>query len=123
MYRSRATTGTYASVIASGTSNDADERDDTDEIQAYAEAIRDQNHHAEVDAEFRLPGWHLAYEIGDLLTRINGREINLDAASATSATHRYPQIVQRIYEMTDDGPSTVLVVDRGTPPISTGSAT
>jgi len=114
-FRQRMESGTYASVLASdGSSNDADEVDHTTEIQDYAEEIRDKNHHAEVNAEFRLPGWHLEYKIGDLITKIAGREINLDAASEESPTNRYPQIVERRFEYsTSSGPSTVLIVDRG----------
>jgi len=96
------------------TTNDADERDDTDAILEYAENIRDKNHHAEIDCEFRLPGWHTEYKIGDLITKIAGREISLDAAASTSPDNRYVQIVERIFEMsTSSGPATVLVVDRG----------
>lgn len=116
-FRKRLDSGDYKSVFTDITGTTADEIDHTDEILDYAEKIRDQNHHAEVDAEFRLPGLHLEYEIGDLITSIDGRNINLDAASSASATHRYPQIVQRIFEFGDDGPFTVLTVDRGTPPI------
>lgn len=110
--RSRLTAGDYASVLAD-TSNEADEVDDTDALTEYAEAVRDKNHHAEVDAEFRLPGLHLYYQIGDLITRISGRELSMDAASSTSPTPRYPQIVERRFEFGEDGPFTVLIVDRG----------
>jgi hypothetical protein len=113
--RKRLTVGDYASTIAQY-NNSGDEVDDTDKIKDYAEKIRDRNHHAEVDAEFRLPGLHLYYEIGDLITKIDGRDINLDAASVDAPVFRYPQIVERRFEFKDDGPYTVLVVDRGTEP-------
>jgi hypothetical protein len=111
--RWRQTLGDYASVFADGTLL-ADEKDDTEEIQSYAEKLRDQNHYAELDCEFRLPGWHLEYKIGDLITKINGREISLDAAPETAPVTRYVQIVERRFELTaSGGPSTVLIVDRG----------
>jgi len=116
--------GTFTSQLYL-TSNDADERDDTDAILEYAENIRDKNHHAEIDCEFRLPGWHTEYKIGDLITKIAGREISLDAAASTSPDNRYVQIVERIFEMSaSSGPATILVVDRGisqarTPPDAT----
>lgn len=113
--RQRLTVGDYKSVLAEY-NNEGDEIDDTDRILDYAEKIRDKNHHAEVDAEFRLPGLHLYYEIGDLITKIDGRDINLDAASIDAPVFRYPQIVERRFEFKDDGPYTVLVVDRGTEP-------
>jgi len=108
--RWRQSTGTYASKLTGA----ADTKDDSAEIQDFAEKIRDQNHYAEVDCEFRLPGWHLEYKIGDLISKIEGREINLNAAPSNAPTYRYPQIVERRFEMTQRGPSTVLIVDRGT---------
>jgi len=109
-YRFRNIAGTYQSVLTGM----ADTKDDSTEIQEFAEAIRDQNQYAEIDCEFRLPGWHLEYEIGDLITKIAGREISLDAAPATAPVNRYVQIIERRFEMTTSGgPSTVLIVDRG----------
>lgn len=112
--RWRQASGAYASVLT-GT---ADERNDSTEIEDYAEKIRDQNHYAEIDCEFRLPGWHKEYKIGDLITKVAGREISLDAAPDTAPTRRYVQIVERRFEMSaTGGPSTVLIVDRGVKPV------
>ena len=109
-YRVRNEAGDYSSVLV----GEADLKDDTIEITEFAEAIRDQNQYAEIDCEFRLPGWHLEYQIGDLITKIAGREISLDAAPATAPVNRYVQIIERRFEMTaGGGPSTVLIVDRG----------
>ena len=102
--------GPYASTLVD-TGNPADERNDYTEAVQYAELIRDRNHYADVTCEFRLPGWHDEYKIGDLLTKIAGREISLNAAP-TGYT-RYVQIVERRWEMGNGGPSTVLIVDRG----------
>ena len=110
----RQTDGDFASKLT----GDADEKFDQTEATTYAEKIRDQNHHAEIDCEFRLPGWHTEYKIGDLITKIAGREISLDAASPSSPVKRYVQIVERRFEMSQNGgPSTVLIVDRGIAPI------
>ena len=114
-HRWRQASGTYKSALIE-TGRDADEKDDTAAAQAFAEELRDQNHFAEVDCEFRLPGWHIEYEIGDLITKVAGRELNLNAAPSGSATNRYPQVVERRFEMSEKGgPSTVLIMDRGTP--------
>jgi hypothetical protein len=111
--RWRKTSGTYASVLT----GPCDERDDWEAIEEFAEQLRDRNHYAEIDCEFRLPGWHLDYKIGDLITKIAGREINLNAAPADAPENRYVQIVERRFEMTPQGgPSTVLIVDRGIAP-------
>lgn len=110
--RWRQTSGDYASVFASGTLS-ADEKDDTEEIQSYAEKLRDQNQYADMECEFRLPGWYTNYKIGDLLTNIYGREVSLDSAPESAPAPRYVQIVERRFELTAGGPSTVLIVDRG----------
>lgn len=108
--RFRHTSGNFASLLSGA----ADTRDDNTEAETYAEKIRDQNHYAEIDCEFRLPGWHLEYQIGDLITKVAGREISLDSAPESAPTRRYVQIVERRFEMSrDGGPSTVLIVDRG----------
>jgi hypothetical protein len=61
-----------------------------------------------------LPGWHVEYKIGDLLTKVAGREISLNAAPSGASENRYVQIVERRFENSDSGgPSTVLIVDRG----------
>jgi len=111
--RWRNTSGTYRSVLID-TGNSADEVNNSTDALTYAEKIRDQNHFAEIDCEFRLPGWHTEYQIGDLITKIAGREISLNAAPATASSSRYVQIVERRFEMSrEGGPSTVLIVDRG----------
>lgn len=111
--RWRQTSGTYASTLNTVGST-ADEQDDQTALNAYAVAMRNQNHFAEVDCEFRLPGWHTYYQIGDVITKIAGREISLNAAPVGSTVQRYVQIVERRFEMGPEGPSTVLIVDRGT---------
>ena len=92
----------------------ADTRDDTDAIQAYAEKLRNETGHAEMDCQFTLPGFHLHYEIGDLLSNIAGREISLDQASSEDETAVYCQITKREFvQDLDSGPMTILTVDRG----------
>lgn len=109
----RQTTGPFASVLIDDHTT-ADEVDDSTLIEEQAKAIRNQNHFADVSAEFRLPGWHVEYKIGDLITKVAGREISLNAAPAGASVNRYVQIVERRFENSDSGgPSTVLIVDRG----------
>lgn len=108
--RFRQASGTFASVL----SGDADTISQLTEAEDYAEKLRDQNHYAEIDCEFRLPGWHIEYKIGDLITKVAGREISVDSAPSSAPANRYVQIVERRFEMSaDGGPSTVLIVDRG----------
>lgn len=112
--RFRQSTGVFASVLTGA----ADTRSDLTEAEDYAEKIRDQNHYADVDCEFRLPGWHIEYKIGDLITKVAGREISVDGAPDAAPVRRYVQIVERRFEMSrTGGPSTVLIVDRGVVPV------
>jgi len=105
--------GTWESSLA-GDAAGADEKDDTTEITEYAEKLRDESGHAEVDCEFKLPGIHLYYEIGDLLTDIEGRNVSLDQASEGAGTSVYVQITKRTFMWGSGGPVTTLTVDRGT---------
>ncbi len=101
--------GTYASQLYSGAAG-AEEQDDSTEIQTYAETLRDQYETAEIACTIRLAGFH-DYKIGDLITKVEGREIGLNEASA-EGTARYPQITQ-IVETLEGGPHTELRCDRG----------
>ena len=113
-HRYRQASGTFASVLT-GT---ADTKSDLTEAEDYAEKVRDQNHYADVDCEFRLPGWHIEYKIGDLITKVAGREISCDGAPDSAPVRRYVQVVERRFEMSrTGGPSTVLIVDRGVVPV------
>lgn len=107
-------TGDYASELA-GSYSGADERDDSSAIATYAQELRDLYEVAELDCSFRLPGWHLHYQIGDLIDNIDGREISLDQASPSAAANRYVQVTGRRFGLDDAaGPFTILTVDRGT---------
>lgn len=103
--------GDLASVLLDRVAG-ADAQDDREAMEEFADKILAQYESAEIDCEFRLPGWHIAYEIGDLLTKIAGRDVSLNQATS-GATPRYVQVVERRFEMGDNGPFTTLVVDRG----------
>ncbi len=85
------TTGTYASQLTS--TNGYDEKDDTTAIQTFAEAGRDQEDSARISATFELHGIHPEYQIGQLVTKIEGRNISLNRNSTDQATARYLQII------------------------------
>lgn len=93
----------------------ADTQDDSAAIQAFAEETRDRQDSALLSCQFTLPGIHLEYKIGDLITAINGRAISLDAASSSAPASRYPQVIQREISF-EGGPRTVLTLDRGVTP-------
>jgi len=112
-----ATGNEHASKL-DGDAAGADTVDDSTAIQEYAEALLAQGGYAELDCEFTLPGIHLHYEIGDLITNIAGREVSLDAASATAPAAVYPQVTKRTFRYhPDTGPETILTLDRGVPQV------
>lgn len=106
----RGTGGLYASELT-GPVND---QDDTTAIQDYATKLRDDQGYADLDCEMTMPGVHLQYEIGDVITEIEGREINLNAASAFSGNKFYPQVIRRTIAYQPE-PVTILKLSRPQP--------
>lgn len=100
--RLRSSGGTLDSVLT----GDADEANDTAALETYAEKLRAIEDSARVTAEVKLPGIAREYEIGQLVTALNGRDISLNRNAADNATKKYPQIVGITY--TAEPPETVL---------------
>lgn len=69
-----------------------DEAENQTELDALAELIRDENEHAHIAVEALLWGIRTAYEIGDILEKIEGKELDLSTRAASAGTPRYPQI-------------------------------
>lgn len=70
-----------------------DNADDSTAIAAYAQRLRTIEESALIRATFALFGLHQDYEIGDLATRINGRNISLDRNSLAADSAKYLQVV------------------------------
>ena len=70
----------------------ADTTDDTTALQTYALKLRDQEQSARVVPQVTLEGFHPEYEIGDLVTEVEGRGLSFNSNAATNETKRYPQI-------------------------------
>lgn len=88
-YRHRQDTGDLASVL----DGDADEADDTEDLTTYCDSIRDIEDSAVIRATLVLHGVLLEYEIGDLITRVDGREISFNRNSEDAETKRYLQVM------------------------------
>jgi hypothetical protein len=93
--RQRQTDGDYASVMT----GDHDERDDTEEIEEYAEELLAEETLANVSSEIRLFGLNHEYEIGDVLTKIDGRSISFNRSS-NDGEGRYVQVVGLSHHLT-----------------------
>jgi hypothetical protein len=100
-------TGPYASTLT----GDADIVDDTDTLEAYVEKIRAESDLANTQATITLNGLHFddAYAIGDILTKLQGREISFNRA-ASGGTPSYVQIVGITYRNGVAAQETELIV-------------
>lgn len=77
---------------------DALEQDDTTAIQTYAEALRDINDSANIQAAIVIEGIVNSYKRGDLITKVDGRNISLNRNSITSSTKKYPQVMGIVFD-------------------------
>lgn len=84
-------TGDLASVLAD--EPDADERDDLAAMTGYADYVQTVEDASMIRAELTLFGIHLEYEIGDLITRVNGRNISFNRKSESSPIKTYLQVL------------------------------
>lgn len=75
--------------------------DNTEEIEDFAEHIRDEEQSAMVRGTFTLSGINTEYEIGDLLTKVEGREISLNLNAEAAASPRYLQVTSITYRPQD----------------------
>jgi len=80
---------------------EADERDDTTEMQTYANNLRDNESAARLSASITLEGFRPEYKRGDIITKIEGREISFDQNSKTALSRRYLQITGITYTPTE----------------------
>ena len=88
--RSRQATGDFASVLT-GTSTDS--LDDETPLSTYIETVAANAQVANIQGTASLPGLKFTeYKIGDVITKIEGREISLNR-STSGASPKYPQIV------------------------------
>lgn len=88
--------------------------DDRVAIQEYAQSVANLTLPAMVDVNVRLPGIHWSdYQIGDVITKIEGREINLDGFADISS-HLYPQITRKRLVLSPS-PVTELTLERVLP--------
>jgi len=84
--------GDYASSLAANSAG-SDEKDDTVPIQKYAEAVRKQEDAARLTASFVLHGLHPDYEIGQIVTKIDGRNISFNRYNPAQDAKKFLQIV------------------------------
>lgn len=91
----------------------ADEVDDTLNLQAYVTSVRNLEDAAELSLSVKLEGIdHPEYQIGDLITKINGRNIELNRNNPGIAqTKRYLQILGITYVISAAAQSMELLLE------------
>lgn len=88
------------------------EIDDTRELEAYLEHVREWDDSANLSCSVTLDAIdHPEYELSDLITNVDGRNLSLDANSASAATARFLQIVGINYELQGATQRTELILE------------
>lgn len=77
----------------------ADEKTDALALQQFCEDVRDIEDSALMHASFTLHGLQFEYQLGDVLTRINNRQIWLDRNALEAEQPRFLQITQLVYQL------------------------
>lgn len=82
----------------------SDSVDDTDAIAAYAQELHDAWDMADISGRIKIEGLDRAqYELGDVISKVAGREISLDAAGPIVTEPRFPQVVGIEYALRGGG--------------------
>jgi hypothetical protein len=85
------TTGIWQSTLA-GETFGSDAADDSSALQTYVNSLRGIEQSARISAEVEIFGITTAYQIGNLITKVAGREISFNRNSIAQGTSLYPQI-------------------------------
>lgn len=112
------TSGTYRSTIADNayyTGDFTDEIDDRPRLATYVRQAGEQELPAAVTCWLTLSGLHVDYAIGDLITKVAGRNISLDRNSDQATAPRYLQV--RGLRWNEIQQTTTLIVGAAQPPL------
>lgn len=81
-----------------GAAYTADEVDSTTDIQTYAEELRDVNDSANLRAAIVLEGIVNSYKRGNLIAKVDGRNISLNRNSSDVATKKFLQVTSILFD-------------------------
>ena len=85
--------------------------DEQIELEAYAKSKRDALEAMAVSGCPVIPWISAGYDLGDVITEVDGRELSLQAnVTSTAADKRYPQVVGVVWHL-DEEQSTRLLLD------------
>ena len=101
--------GDYSSINSYYTTEDtADIRDDYERMRIFLESVRSIEEAAVLELKIALHGIHFAYEIGDVLTGLVGRNFSFNRVEIGAENERYAQITRIVWDW--EAQQTVLVV-------------
>ena len=95
--RQRQSTGGFASDLT----GDHESRDDTTEIQEFADRLLEDATRADISASIRLFGLNFEYKIGDIIQKVDGRSISFNRLADSVADGAYLQVVGISYQLGD----------------------
>lgn len=89
-------------------------RDDTAKARAHAESLRFANEFPAVAGSVSIPWINHSIGVGDLISRINGRDVDLNTAAAGPVGEgpRYPAVVSVSYTCQNPQTTTLKLTDR-----------
>ena len=82
----------------SGDSNGADTVDDSTNLQTYVDRVKDITDAKALRVDLSLAGILFEYEIGDIITKVDGRNISFNSKSDTATSKKYLQILGIEYD-------------------------
>lgn len=105
--------GVHSSSVFIADIASADVTNDQIPLQAYVAAVRGVEDSAELSCSVTLEGWdHPEYQIGDLVTRVAGRNISLVRNNKSlGVTERYLQIMGITYNVGEKGQTMELLLE------------
>ena len=94
------------------------ERDDTEDIEAQADQLQQSRENPQVAGQATIPYYEPSYQIGDQISTVEGRGINLQANVGTEQGEgaRYPVVVGITYQFDGRQSTTLLLSDRRADP-------
>lgn len=96
--------GEFASVLT----GDLDERDDTEAIEEYARELLKTQRMTQITASFPIPGIDTSWEVGDVITKVEGREISFNRLAESDPEKSYIQVIGIRYQNTPGAQWTIL---------------
>lgn len=90
-----------------------DSADDTDDIQDYADKLVEVEGAADLTVSATTFGIATEFEIGDLIEKVEGREISFNRQSVDSGDERFPQVIGIVHDLENQSTELILASNDG----------